>query len=337
MSKKILIITSLIITLIGSLSVCFASNNLKTIEKQITVDYKKADDTYNNISKNIVENKGYYELENVDRVDNLKTLTKEHEIVEEKVTSTDDIGTVINMFNDTKDIELDGYVGTLKRDNSSLKIEINDSYQEEYKVYLQKSYDNVPSNELNNIPKIIKESGTTYYLINPVWNISKTESISNNEVPVKYNGTMYYEGVKTKTIVTSYLATIKYTGTISKEVVDTTTFTMQYKEVKEYGYIIPAIVGTTGIIFFSGIILFRLKNMKIYNLKDGEYKLIKKLHLNKNKINIDLTPTNFQTRKYKIVLSKNLYKAIVNKNLKVKYFDKEYIYKIEKREFEIIV
>lgn len=337
MSKKILIITSLIIVLIGSLNVCFASNNLKTIEKQITVDYKKADDTYNTISKNIVEDKGYYELENVDRVDNLKTLTKEHEIVEEKVTSTDDIETVINMFNDTKDIELDGYVGTLKRDNSSLKIEVNDSYQEEYKVYLQKSYDNVPSNELNNIPKIIKENGTTYYLINPVWNISKTESVSNNKVPVKYNGTMYYEGVKTKTIVTSYLATIKYTGTISKKVVDTTTFTIQYKEVKEYGYIVPAIVGTTGIIFFSGIILFRLKNVKIYNLKDGEYKLIKKLHLNKNKINIDLTPTNFQTRKYKIVLSKNLFKAIVNKNLKVKYFDKEYIYKIEKREFEIIV
>ena len=337
MSKKILIITSLIITLIGSLSVCFASNNLKTIEKQITVDYKNTDDTYNTISKNIVEDKGYYTLENIDRVDNLKTLTKEHEIVEEKVSSTDDIETVINMFNDTKDVELEGYVGTLKRDNSSLKIEINDSYQEEYKVYLQKSYKNVPSNELNNIPKIIKENGTTYYLINPVWNISKTESISNNEVPVKYNGTMYYEGVKTKTIVTSYLATIKYTGTISKQVPDTTTFTMQYKEVKEYGYIIPTIVGTTGIIFFSGIILFRLKNVKIYNLQDEEYKLIKKMHLNKNKIYIDLTPINFQTRKYKIVLSKNLYKAIVNKNLKVKYFDKEYIYKIEKREFEIIV
>ena len=161
--------------------------------------------------------------------------------------------------------------------------------------------------------------------------------VSNNEVPIKYNGTMYYEGVKTKTIVTSYLATIKYKGTISKEVLDTTTFTAQYEEVKEYGYIVPAIVGTTGIIFFSGIILFGLKNVKVYNLQDGEYKLIKRLHLNKDKLLIDLTPTNFQTRSYKVVLSKSLYRMIRNKNVKIKYFDKVQNYKVLNKEFEIMV
>lgn len=335
MSKKIIISLIMIMIVLANINMCFASNNLKTIEKQVTVDYKNADDTYNTINNTLVEDKAYYELENIDRVDNLKTLTKEHETVEEKITNTNNLETVIKLFNETKDIESDGYGGTLTRDNSSLKIEIKDSYQEEYKVYLQKSYDNVSSNELNNIPKTINENGTTYYLINPVWNIAQTESISNNEVPVKYNGTMYYEGIKTKTIVTSYLATIKYTGTISKQVPDTTTFTIQYKEVKEYGYIVPAIVGTTGIVFFSGIIIFKLKNARVYNLQNGKYKLIKKLHINKNKLFINLTPTSFQTKKYKIVLAKPLFKAIANKNIKIKYFDKEYIYKIEKREFEI--
>ena len=123
---------------------------------------------------------------------------------------------------------------------------------------------------------------------------------------------MYYEGVKTKTIVTSYLATIKYTGTLEKQVPDTTTFTAEYEEVKEYGYIVPAIVGTTGIIFCSGIILFRLKNVKIYNLQNGEYKLVKKLHLNKDKkLFINLTPTKKEARIYKIVLAKSLYKAVI--------------------------
>ena len=267
----------------------------------------------------------------------IKSILKEKEIIEERVTNTNDLEKVISLFNETKDIEDDGYTGTLTRDNSTLKVEIKDSYQEEYKVYLQKSYDNVPSNELNDIPKEIKANGTTYYLVNPVWNIAETEMVSNNEVPVKYNGTMYYEGVKTKTIITSYLATIKYTGTISKEVLDTTTFTAQYEEVKEYGYIVPAIVGTTGIIFFSGIILFGLKNVKVYNLQDGEYKLIKRLHLNKNKLLIDLTPTNFQTRAYKIVLSKSLYRMIRNKNVKIKYFDKVQNYQILNKEFEIMV
>lgn len=161
--------------------------------------------------------------------------------------------------------------------------------------------------------------------------------VSNNEVPVKYNGTMYYEGVKTRTIITSYTATVKYTGTLEKQVPDTTTFTMKYKEVKEYGYIVPTIVGTTGIIFVSGIIILKIKNTKIYNLKDGEYKLVKKVHINKDKLFIDLTPVNFQTRAYKIVLSKSLYKTIKGKTITLKYFDKKNTYKVENKEFEIIV
>ena len=44
----------------ASLSVCFASSNLKTLEKQITVDYKMADDSYSEINKSLVENKTYY-------------------------------------------------------------------------------------------------------------------------------------------------------------------------------------------------------------------------------------------------------------------------------------
>lgn len=337
LSKKILIITSIIMLLLGCFSVCFASNDLQTLKREHIVDYKTADEFYNTIDKTIVEDKICYELKNVDRIDNFKTLKQEKEIIEERVTNTNNLEKVISLFNDTKDIEEDGYTGTLTRNNSTLKVQIKDSYQEEYKVYLQKSYDNVPSNELNDIPKEIKENGTTYYLVNPVWNIAETESISNNEVPVKYNGTMYYEGIKTKTIITSYLATIKYTGSISKQVPDTTTFTAEYEEVKEYGYIVPAILGTTGIIFFSGILLFGLKNVKIYNLQDGEYKLIKRLHLNKNKLFINLTPTNLQTRAYKIVLSKSLYRMIKGKNIKIKYFDKVGDYTIVNKEFEIMV
>lgn len=337
MSKKILVITSLIIILLGCFSVCFASSDIQKLKREHIVDYKMADEFYDSIDKTIVEDKICYELKNVDRVDNFKSLTKEQETIEERVTNTNNLDKVISLFNETKDFEDDGYTGTLVRDNSTLKVEIKDSYQEEYKVYLQKSYDNVSSNELNDIPKEIKENGTTYYLVNPVWNIAETEMVANNEVPVKYNGTMYYEGVKTKTIITSYLATVKYSGTLEKQVPDTTTFTAEYEEVKEYGYIVPAIVGTTGIIFFSGIILFGLRNVKVYNLQDGEYKLIKRLHLNKDRLHMDLTPTNLQTRKYKIVLSKSLYRTIKSKDIKIKYFDKLQDYTVENKEFEIMV
>ncbi len=336
MNKKILIITSIIMIFFSFSSICFASEDLRTLDKQYIVDYKNADEFYNSIDKAIIEDKVGYELDDIERIDNFKTLTKEKEIVEKKVTHTNNLDKVMDLFNKTKDFEEEGYTGTLKRDNSSLKISINDSYQEEYKVYLQKSYEDVPSNELNNIPKEIKDNGTIYYLVNPVWNIADTEMVGNAEVPVKYNGTMYYEGVKTKTIVTSYIATIKYNGTLEKEVLDTTTFNIKYKEVKEYEQIITAITGTTGILFISGIILFNYKNAKVYNLQRGEYKLVKRIHIDKNKLFADITPTSLQTQAYKIVLSKSLYRNIKGKNLKIKYFDKQNKYNITNKEFEII-
>lgn len=338
MNKKILVITGIIIILLANLSVCFASSDLRIVEKEYTVDYKMADEFYNSIEKNIIEDKIGYELNNIERTDNFKTLTREKEIIEEKVTNTNNLEEVIKLFNDTKDIEEDSYVGILKRDNSSLKVEIKDSYQEEYKVYLQKNYDNVSSNELNDIPKKITQNGTTYYLINPVWNVAKTENISDGEVPVKYDGIMYYEAIKTKTIITSYLATIKYDGVLEKEVPNTTTFTVTYKEVKEYGNIVSAIAGTTGFIFVSGIVLLNLKNVKIYNLQNGEYKLVKKLHLNKDKkLFINLTPTKKEDRIYKIVLAKSLYKAVKGKNIKIKYYDRQQNYNIQNREFEVMI
>lgn len=336
MNKKIISITSLVMILLASINVCYASD-IKTLEKEYTVDYKNADEFYNSIDKAIFENKIGYELENIDRTDNLKSLTKEKEIVETLETSTDNLEKVISMFNETKDSEEDGYTGILTRDNSSLKISINNSYQEEYKVYLQKTYKNVPSNELNDIPKTIKNNGITYYLVNPVWTISETTKVSDSDVPLKYNGTMYYEGVKSKTIVTSYLATIKYSGVLEMQVPDTTTFRVAYKEVKDYTGIINTILATSGIFLLSGIIIFHIRNVKIYNLQNGEYKLIKKIHLNKNKMLIDLTPTNLQIRSYKIVLSKSLFRSIKGKNIKLKYFDKVINSDVDNKEFEVIM
>ena len=120
MSKKILIITSIIMILLGSFSVCFASNELKTLKKEHIVDYKVADEYYGSINKTIVEDKVCYELKNIDRVDNFKTLTKEQEIVEEIETNTNNLSKVMGLFNETKDFEDDGYTGILTRDKSTL-------------------------------------------------------------------------------------------------------------------------------------------------------------------------------------------------------------------------
>lgn len=338
MNKKILIISIVSMTILATVNICFANTELRTIEKQSIVDCKTADEFYNSIEKGITENKIEYELENVDRIENFRTLTKEQEKIEEQITITDNLESTINLFNETKAFEENGYTGILNRDNSSLNIKIKDSYQEEYKVYLKKTYNNVSSNELNDIPKEIKENGITYYLVNPVWDIIETEKIDNNSVPSRYNGTMYYEGVKSRNIITSYVASVKYTGILEKQVTDTTTFKIKYKEVQKNKSIIPMAVATSsGIIFFCGIILISLKNVKIYNKQNEKYKLIRKIHMDSKNLTINLTPIKIETRCYKIVLSKKLFKKIKDKTIIIKYFDKIYKYQINEQKFEIYV
>ena len=148
-----------------------------------------------------------------------------------------------------------------------MNLKVNDSYIEQYKVSLIKTYENVPSNELNDVPKIIEENGTTYYLINPIWTVSQVEKVEGQDVPIAYNGEMQYEGIKERTIVKSYLATVNYKGTLEKEEVDSISFEITYKEVPQEiteeespNYIPVAVATGTGIAVVSGILLWKRKN-----------------------------------------------------------------------------
>ena len=346
MNKKMLITLGITGLMLVNAGFSFATNS-NVIEKSKKVDYSVSQDYYNSIEKTITENGKKYELQDVE--DNLKKESKKYETIEEKIVEASKKSSAINLFEETKNIEDDGFKGTISREDSSIELTPADSYKEEYKVYLQRKYTNVSSNELNDVPKELKENGLTYYLVNPVWDVTETEEVDGKQVPVKYSGTMKYEGKNTRTIITSYIAKVKYTGTLEKQVKDTTTFTVKYKEIdsskpevkkedKKDNKVVPqAVVGTTGILCTCGIVLLNSKNVKIYNLINGEYKLVKKAHLNEGKMIVDLTPYNYQSRNYKVVVSKSLYKKIKGKTVKFKYFDKQYNYNIQNREFEVLV
>lgn len=345
MNKKMLVTLGITGLMLVNVGFSFATSS-NVIEKSKNVEYSVSQEYYDSIDKTIVENGIKYELQDVKRKDNLKTESKKYETIEEKIIDASNKSSAISFFDELKNIEDDGFKGTISRDDSSIELTPADSYQEEYKVYLQRKYNDVSSNELNNIPKELKENGLTYYLVNPVWDVTETEEVDGSQVPVKYSGTMKYEGKNTRTIVTSYIAKVKYTATLEKQVKDTTTFTAKYKEVesskpetkKEENKVVPqAVVGTTGIICICGIVLLNSKNVKIYNLIDGEYVLVRKAHLSEGKMLVDLTPYNYQSRSYKIIISKSLYKKIRGKTVKFKYFDKQYNYNIQNREFEVLV
>lgn len=338
--KKISIIGLSILLILISATNCFAtSEELKTQKITDTVLLENAEQYKNNVEQEIVVEEINYKLKDITEQENQVILTKDKEIKEEKIVKINDKYKVLNLFETKKEIEEDGYSGILELQNDSLKIKVYDSYIEEYKVTLVKEYNNVSQNELNDIPKTIEQAGTTYYLVNPVWNIAETQKIDGQDIPISYNGIMNYEGVKERTIITSYLATVNYKGILEKEVTESITYDIVYEEIpqEKTNYILIVATTTAGIIFFSGIIILKRKNAIVYNYQNQEWKLVKKCHVSKNNKLIDVTPLTPMTHKYKIKLSKKAFNELLDDNITIKYFDQQFVYKIKEKEFEIFV
>lgn len=327
-----------IMMLIISTNVFAQTNNLKTYSESKTIEIEQTEEYEKSITDEITIDNIKYHLKDVQQQKNIITLSKDKEEQKQKIVTTNNKSEILNLFDSKIQMQEDGYFGELELQIDSLEIKINNSYREEYKVYLQETYTDIERNELNNIPKEIEKDGTTYYLVNPIWTISKIEKIGDSEVPVAYNGIMNYEGIKTREVIKDYKASVKYLGTLKKEIVETATYTLNYEEIpQESNYIMPVVTATAGIIIFSGIVLVKTKNIKIYNYDQGKYRLIKKININKKDSVIDITPLRPKSNKYKIVLSDRLYNKLKDTNVRIKYFDKQYLYSIKTTEFEINV
>lgn len=345
----IILSATLLSVILGNMLISNATdNNLKTFEEEKTIKVNQIEDYKKTLEQEISKDGITYKLENITQEENTKVVSKNKKVTKELIVNTNDKYEILNIFEQEINIKEDGYTGTLKIDNSSVTIEPNDSYKEEYKIYYEKEYKNVKSNELNDIPKTIKKDNVTYYLVDPVWEVSQTQIIDGQAVPVLYNGVMKYEALKERTVVTNYIATVKYNGKLEKEVVDTVTLTMKYTEVPtqkieekqetKRNDIIPTIATGTGIIICSGIILISRKNVFIYNYQNNNWKLVRKTKVKASEKLVDITPQNNEiSRKYKIVLKNDLYTKWYGQNITVKYFDKQFICNVKENEIEIVV
>ena len=80
-----------------------------------------------------------------------------------------------------------------------------------------------------------------------------------------------------------------------------------------------------------------MNNIKIYNYRDGKFKLIKRVYIKSTDDVIDLVNDKSITNKYKIILSNYLYKKLNSKYIHFKYYDRTFKYKIKSKEFDITV
>lgn len=344
----IILSATILSAIIGNMLISNATdNNLKTFEEEKTIKVSQVEDYKKTLRQEINKDGITYKLENIVEKENIKVVYKNKEITKDLIVNTTDKYEVLDMFEQKLNVKEDEYTGTLKLDNLSISIKPNDSYREQYKVYYEEKYENVKSNELNDIPKTIKKDGIVYYLINPVWTVAETQNIDGQAVPVSYNGIMKYEAIKVRTIVSNYKATVKYSGELKKEVVDSVTFILQYEEIpidkgeneNKQSNMLPTVATTgTGIILCSGIILLSRKNVLIYNYKNNKWNLIKKTKIKNNETKINITPIRMEkSRKYKIVLNNRLFNKLRNQNIIIKYYDKQFICEVKEKEIEIMV
>lgn len=217
MNKTKIVGLSILLIALFSTNCLASTEELKEYQINKTISVEYAEQFKENIEKEITIDNVKYELQNITEQENKAIVSEKKEHTKQKIVYTNNKYDVLNMFESKIKVTEDGMSGILELQNNSLDIRVNDSYVEQYKVSVSKMYENVPSNELNDVPKTIEENGTTYYLINPIWTVSQVRKIEGQDVPISYKGEMQYEAIKERTIIKSYIASVNYKGTLAKE------------------------------------------------------------------------------------------------------------------------
>lgn len=331
-----------IMTIFSIANNVYADSNTEReiITKEYTIKDFDKEKFYKNLNSKIEENEKSYILKGVTETENQGIIEKNVEIEKSIIIENPNISNILNQIDKEIDYIEDGYKGKVILNEDSVIVNQNRVSKKEYKVYYEQIYKNLPNNDLVNIPKTLNIKGTTYYLINPIWNIAETTVINGKEIPSKYNAVMRYEGIKTENVVVDYIANYKYQGTLQKEEKESITYKVQYieqEEVKENNVIPIIATGSTGSFIFVCFVIFKMNNVKIYNYRSKKFKLIKRVYIKSTEDVIDLVNDKSITNKYKIILSNHLYKKMNDKYIRFKYYDRTFKYKIKSKKFEITV
>lgn len=253
--------------------------------------------------------------------------------------NTNDQQTILNQAGNTLSYDKDGYVGTLNYSNMNIQEVDTGTY--ERLLSLNIPFSGYSKNDLNNISKNITRNGRNWTLINVDWNPDSVQNIDGSQVSVTYSGTMHYQTVGVFSNPKQYNVTITYTGTVNKENPDYI-YTATYKKevpveapVEEKTNYTPIIITLSGagIVLLIILLYFLSRNAKIYSKNsNGNYELIKKVHISSNNPKIDLSSLSNNNSKvsngviyisspsnlYKVSLKDSLYNKISGKDLEIK-------------------
>lgn len=218
--------------------------------------------------------------------------------------STNDKTTILNQAGNTLNYDKEGYIGTLNYSNMDIQ-EIDTGTYEKL-LSLDIPFSGYSKNDLNNIDKNINRNGRNWTLINVDWTTDTTKEVDGTQVPISYTGTMHYQTIGVFSNPKQYNVTITYTGTVNKETPDYI-YTVNYKkenpieqppeEKIDYTPLIITLSGA-GVVLIIILLYLLSRNAKVYSKTgNGNYQLIKKIHINNNNPKINLSSLSINSNK----------------------------------------
>lgn len=158
-----------------------------------------------------------YSLTDILRKETASMETRDHI---EKVTlntETKEVEKILPLLSQTMEFTaLDGFVGVLGLDVTSIKVETAGTRTSSYTMNITREYPHLSTNDSSFVPKTVTDKGKTYNLVGVEWKPIRVEVVDYVDVPTSYTAVATYSATGSSTVVTGYITTAEYKGVLSK-------------------------------------------------------------------------------------------------------------------------
>lgn len=237
-------------------------------------------------------------------------------------TNSNKLDDILRLLPSELQYNQNGYIGKYQLDINSIQVKNKFNGYKDVLVEETKVYDNLDKNDLEKIPKQIIENGKTLDLITTNWQVIESVKIGENEVPSKYKAICKYATTQTIQNPVTYSVTAQYIGIAEKIIKENYIYEITYKPIivedelqeEKEDYTVLGSVGITAIII---LLIFKKKNVVIYNYQDKGWNELGKITLKNKTINLDKYHYKAKTNRYRIILDNKIVDKLDGEILKI--------------------
>lgn len=315
---KIAFIISISIVILNISTIVFAEN---TITKIIRANEPIDNSTF---MQEIEENGKKYNFSGYEELTTIPETKSQSYISDEKVLSSNEKEYLDTQFDSTYIYDDENYEGELELKGYNIQ-EMDNGYSEQIdSKYIY--YNNLPSNDLEQIDKTRIIQGREYALINVEWSANSILTIDETEVPIRYNGRALYQCVIRNINPQTYKVQAIYEGNVvSKE--NYSNYVLTYTEIededsideKTKNRIVPVAIASGGIILICicGILLD--KNATVYNVQEGKMVKLKSKRIRANSV-INITDCeNISGNCFILAVKESSYQKLSGKTVYIQF------------------